>query len=233
MPVLAVLPFALIPFAAGVAGAIVVAFRPPGEGLRSGVQHFAAGVVFAAVAGELLPDIRHQSPLAVIVGFTLGTAVMLALRELNRSISQAKGSVGLIVAVGVDILIDGILLGIGFAAGQKQGILLAIALGVEALFVGLAAGAEFGQAGMPRGRSIVTVGLLEALLPVGATTLALLGAGLSPTVLAGLLAFGSAALLYLVIEELLVEAREMKETPGRAAMFFVGFLLLFVLDMIV
>lgn len=42
--------------------------------------------------------------------------------------------------------------------------------------------------------------------------------------------FGLAALLYLVTEELLVEAHDVKETHHAAAMFFVGFLTLIVID---
>lgn len=46
-----------------------------------------------------------------------------------------------------------------------------------------------------------------------------------------LLAFGLIALLYLVTEELLVEAHEGgKETPFATAMFFAGFLLLLLLE---
>ena len=45
-----------------------------------------------------------------------------------------------------------------------------------------------------------------------------------------MLAFGAAALLYLVTEELLVEAHEVPDTPLLTAMFFVGFLALFILE---
>lgn len=48
-----------------------------------------------------------------------------------------------------------------------------------------------------------------------------------------LLAFGVAALLYLVTEELLVEAHEAPEKPLQTAMFFGGFILLFMIDMLV
>jgi len=44
------------------------------------------------------------------------------------------------------------------------------------------------------------------------------------------IAFATAALLYLVVEELLVEAHEEPETPLATVMFFVGFLVLFLLD---
>jgi ZIP family zinc transporter len=43
-------------------------------------------------------------------------------------------------------------------------------------------------------------------------------------------AFGLIALLYLVIEELLVEAHETPDRPWVAAMFFAGFLILLVIE---
>ncbi len=48
--------------------------------------------------------------------------------------------------------------------------------------------------------------------------------------LAAILGFGVAALLFLATEELLVEAHETVDTPLLAAMFFVGFFALYVLD---
>ena len=50
-----------------------------------------------------------------------------------------------------------------------------------------------------------------------------------PAVLAFMLAFGAAALLYLAVEELLVEAHEETETTLLSAMFFAGFLVIYVL----
>ena len=43
-------------------------------------------------------------------------------------------------------------------------------------------------------------------------------------------AFGLIAFLYLVTEELLVEAHKRPETAWRAAQFFIGFLLLIIID---
>lgn len=45
------------------------------------------------------------------------------------------------------------------------------------------------------------------------------------------LSAGLAALLFLVTEELLVEAHEVKETPAITASFFLGFGLFLMLDM--
>lgn len=46
------------------------------------------------------------------------------------------------------------------------------------------------------------------------------------------LSFGAAALLYLVTEELLVEAHEVPKTTLSTAMFFLGFLILLIIDMV-
>ena len=53
---------------------------------------------------------------------------------------------------------------------------------------------------------------------------------LSPVWITGFLSFGLMALLYLVTEELLVEAHEKPDTPLISSMFFVGFLALLTLE---
>jgi ZIP family zinc transporter len=55
----------------------------------------------------------------------------------------------------------------------------------------------------------------------------------SANVVDATLAFGLAALLYLVTEELLVEAHEVPETSAQTAMFFVGFILLLTIEMFI
>ena len=52
-----VLLLSLIPIGTTAAGAIMAALYPPGPRTRSGVQHFAAGVVFSVISFELLPNV--------------------------------------------------------------------------------------------------------------------------------------------------------------------------------
>lgn len=228
--ILKVLLYTLIPVAIAVSGSSIAAFRPPGAKLKSFVQHFAAGVVFAAAAVELLPDEIHaQSPVGLIIGSTLGIVVMLTIKWLSE---KARGSISLIATVGVDVLIDGLVLGLGFAVGVKQGLLLTFALSMELLFLGLSVSATLSQDKMSPKKIITTTTGLALLLPLGATLGTLLG-GLSETILAVLFAFGLVALLYLVTEELLVEAHEVKDNPLITAIFFVGFFLLILVDELV
>ena len=108
--------------------------------------------------------------------------------------------------------------------------LISIALSVELLALGSALAAELMESGSTRQRAIGTVAGLGLLLPAGALLGSLVLRNATPLVMAGVLAFGAAALLFLAIEELLVEAHEVPETPTATAMFFAGFLVIFLLE---
>lgn len=237
---LTVLSYTLIPMVAMVIGSAFAALRPPSDRLRSNTQHFAAGVVFAALSGEVLPQLMqgHPAPVDVAAGFALGVAAMLAMRRLTAGTGtpSADGSStrqSLVIAVGADLLVDGLLVGLGFAAGQKVGLLLTVALTTEILFLGLATAGALLNVGASRKRVMLTTFALTVPL--------LLGAGIGGTVLRRLsapyfdavLAFGVAALLYLVTEELLTEAHEVPEVAFSTAMFFLGFVVILLVEMLV
>lgn len=137
--------------------------------------------------------------------------------------------VGMLAAMAIDLLLDGVLIGVGVRLGERQGLILAIALTLEILFLGLSVTAELGERGAGRGRAIAVSTGLGLMTAVGAVGGAALLGGVSADVMAAVLAFGAAALLYLVVEELLVEAHEEKETVTLGAMFFLGFLTIYVL----
>ncbi|MBK3398484.1 MULTISPECIES: transporter [Methylobacterium] len=219
--------YTLIPAAAAVVGAAAAVNLRPGPVLVSAIQHFAAGVVFAAAAGEILPDLKHAgSPWAMLAGGALGVAAMLLVRILEK---RVKGPAGLMSVTGIDILVDGLVLGIAFAAGAKAGILLTVALTIEVLFLGLTVANELGEGGASKGKVVGLTAALVLLLPLGALLGGPVGS-LPAAVQAGFLSFGLIALLYLVTEELLVEAHETEDRPWVTAMFFAGFLLLLLLD---
>lgn len=227
---LPILTYTLFPAAAAIIGAAVAVNLRPGPVLVSAIQHFAAGVVFAAAAGEILPDVVHGgSPLATLAGGTAGVIVMLLVKQLEETV---KGPVGLLLTIGIDVLIDGLVLGIGFAAGAKAGLLLTIALTIEILFLGLTVANELSETLQSKLRIIGVTAALVVLLPVGAL-LAVPAGALPGPVLTGFFAFGLIALLYLVTEELLIEAHEVPDRPWVTAMFFAGFLLLLTLEQMI
>lgn len=248
---LSVLSFALLPVLAMITGGIVAAFRPPGAKLRSILQHFAAGVVFSVVAVELLPDImKEHNAGATSIGFALGVAVMLGLKKLTGKDAEKEitgeetdqktetretvetVSTAILFAVGVDILVDGFLLGIGFAAGAKEGKLLALALATELLSLGLALASTMMRTNASRLKVILITASLSLLIFIGSIVGSTVLQKVSAATLEAVLSFGLAALLFLVTEELLTEAHEVPETPFITASFFAGFLLFLILGMI-
>lgn len=237
--------FVLIPPLLLIISGMIAAAHPPSMGVRIGILHFAAGVVLAVVAVELLPDLRHEHEVIHSgVGFALGVIAMFGVRyftehkeEDEESNAAQAGTVSalpssMVAAIVVDLAIDGLMIGIGFAAGAHQGRLLAIALSTELLSLGLALGATMFKRRASRGRAF----RMLALLPVGFVIGAGLGLSLlrhlSPPWLSFVLSFGAAALLFLVTEELLIEAHKEKETAWMTAMFFVGFFLMMMLGLL-
>jgi zinc transporter, ZIP family len=234
-----ILVFALYPAMAVLAGSAVALWRPMKPALISGLQHFAAGVLFCVVATELLPELMHRKmPWVTLLGFSLGFIAMLAIKHFaeqagQKDESQGSQSTSLIVISGVDIALDGLLIGVGFVAGQKQGLLLTIALSLELLFLGLSVAVALHASGMKYTRVLLTMLGFALLLLAGTWAGATLLIGASNTLVDAVLAFALAALLYLVTEELLVEAHEVPETSTQTAMFFVGFILLLMIEMFI
>lgn len=213
-------------------------WKTPSARLGSAIQHLAAGVLFAALSTEILPDLVHRRlPWVTLAGFSAGVLAMLAVKHFSevsgqRGVKTTTSSKSLIITLGVDVMIDGLLIGMGFALGQSQGLLLTFALALEVFFLGLAASAALKSSGNSRRKAAMVVTLFCALLVTGAA----MGAGIlaiaSPAWIDAVLAFALAALLYLVTEELLVEAHEVPDTPFQTSMFFLGFIVLFVIEML-
>jgi ZIP family zinc transporter len=55
------LPYVLAATAAGLLGGVLARFWTPKVGTRSAIQHFAAGLVIAAVASDVIPSVERGS----------------------------------------------------------------------------------------------------------------------------------------------------------------------------
>jgi ZIP family zinc transporter len=222
---------------AAMVGGVIAVYRPPGPQMESNVQHFAAGVVTAAVAAELLPDIHDANPEVVVLGFALGVAAMLGIHKLSKRIEKRNVggkfavAAGLLITISIDMVIDGVLIGVSFLRGGGTGIIIAVALAIEILFLGVA-GVVALPNDMGKLRKLAVPATFGALLTVGVVVGFLGLEGISGAPMSTVLAFGAAALLYLVTEELLVKAQKVPATPVSTTLFFAGFLAIFLLDIV-
>jgi len=173
----------------------MAAFWTPSHAMRSLIQHFAAGVVLAALAVELLPEIeREHAPSLVLVGaFALGSLFMYGLKLWTLRMEHAATAAG--------------------ASGLGTGLLLATFIDV-AMTSAATAGWRIVAISGALGLTVLLFSVLGSALLSGA----------SHAVIGGTLAFSAAALLYLVTEELLMEAHEVEEKPISTLVLFAGFL---------
>ena len=229
-------PYVFVPSLASLCGGLLGVFWRVGQRPRAAIQLFTGGVIFAAVAVELLPQLSDQRPLVVAAGFGAGTAVMLGVKVVAeraeaRGSAAGEASLGLVLALATDTFVDGALLGVAFATGAETGFVLALALTLEALFLNASATTAASAAGVSRQRVLAVAVALALLLALSAAA----GVGIFSALPSGpfhaLVAFGVAALLYSVVEELVVEAHEEGEPPLVAAMFFLGFLVVLLLEL--
>lgn len=219
-----------VPALVALGGGVLASVWHPNHHMRSLIQHFAAGVVLAALAVELLPEIgREHAPGPVLMSaFALGSLFMYGLKlwtmrlehQPSAATAAAGLNTGLLLATFFDVAIDGFIIGAGFAAGGETGTILALGLSVELLFLGLALASE-ATAGW---RIIAISGSLGGTVMIFSLIGNVLLTGASHAVIGGSLAFSAAALLYLVTEELLMEAHEVEEKPFSTLVLFGGFL---------
>lgn len=224
-----------IPAFVALAGGFLAVIWSPKDQTRSLIQHFAAGVVLAALAVELLPEIEkeHASALVTLASFAVGCLFMYGLKlwtlklEHASKASSESSNTGLILATFIDVAMDGFIIGAGFAAGGNVGMILALGLSVELLFLGL----SISSPSVSNKKMVTLSGMLGLTVMICAIMGNYILSGASHALIGGVLSFSAAALLYLVTDELLIEAHEVEEKPISTLVMFSGFLIFWAIQL--
>ena len=217
----------VLPAAIVLVAGVLTLLLQPGKKLTSAMQHLCAGLIISAVAVELLPESigEGHSMYFAAGGYAAGLVIVYTIRFVSRRV-DGESSAGLLATVGIDIAVDALLVGISAATLAGLGAaVVAGSLSLEAGFLVMA------TAGTLLARSWSKTKVLAAVVAMAVLTLGLGMVGfyastvLPPNVLTAVTGLGVSALLYLVVEELLVEAHadEEGETSIGSMLFFVGF----------
>jgi len=232
------LPYILLATGAGILGSLIALFWEPKAKARSAIQHFAAGAVLAAVASNIVPEVEHIGTLTnILSGFVAGGLAMIGLKWIVVRLERQKNHGqnlpdGLAGAAAVDTFMDGVIISAGFSVDEQLGTLLVIALGLELFFLTLSVGVEFREGHFNAWQTLLITGGIACLLSIGALSASFFLATASQATLAIVLAFGAAALIYLIAEELLVETIQAEESVFSTLMLFSGFLVLLLLKLL-
>jgi ZIP family zinc transporter len=209
----------------------------PGHQLRGMIAHLVGGLVLGTAAADLMPAAsRSGHPLALALGFCLGFSLLLVINavlkepELPGDGERARPLAILLLPFLVDSLIDGLVVGISSEA-TSNGWIIPIAVALEMGLAALGVGTLLGR-GAGRWRSSLAGVLMGLAYLCGLGVSQWLGDWLRGAALTGLLAFGTAALIYLVVEEVMKEAHADGEDDSGVVnlAFFIGLLVVWLLD---
>ena len=234
MNALEIITYAMIPFSLSLVGGTLALRIKIHRVLTSLMQHFVAGIVIGTVAIELMPEILNSdSPITTTLSFFLGVFAMMLLKGLSHLIGRFQAGshipFGLLFASAIDLFVDGIILAIAFIAGFESGFFVAISLGLCALFLNLGLSTTLKRKPLGATTKVALIILVGACILLGAFIGFKIFDLFPGNYSIEILSFGSAALLYLGIEELLLEAHRVRDKVWTPALFFLGFWLILLL----
>jgi len=133
--------------------------------------------------------------------------------------------------VAIDTFLDGLLLALSYIARPHAGLMISIGFAFETAILGIMTSATLRHKGFPLMVPLMITLLFGVLFFLGGIIGASIFSQGTGSLFVGFISFGVGALLFLVTDDLLIEAREKKSavTWYTKLQFFVGFLLILVL----
>lgn len=244
-------------FVTALGAAMVFFFKEINKKVLNGMLGFAAGVMIAASFWSLLSpaiDLAESSGMIpwvpAVIGF-LGGGVFLYLVDqflphlhLGLPTSEAEGvptswrrSVLLVSAITLHNIPEGLAVGVAFgavAAGIPEASLagavaLALGIGIQNFPEGAAVSVPLRREGLSRGKSFMygqASGLVEPIAGVIGAAAVLLMRPILPYALS----FAAGAMIYVVVEELIPEAQQDRNTDIATIGAMLGFAVMMLLD---
>lgn len=228
-PVVTVLLYGGAGALAVVLGAAAPLLRAATASAKALMQHAASGAIVAGLAVDIFVRLleRADNMLALALGLTSGVCAMTAVRFFGSGLEDARFG-PLMLTAAVDIVVDGVLIGLATTVAAGGGTIFTASLLPELALLG-----AIGTTRLARRWS--ETACIAASIAVGLLLMLHCGIGWmigsygARGVQTAVLAFGAVVALYLATEELLREAHHRAVTPAHIAAFFGCFLPLFLI----
>jgi len=199
----------------------------------SAALQFAAGVITALVAFSLMPPALYKgATTSIILAFFLGGVLFVAIEHLSLRFLQSGGgedgaaSPGFYVGILVDLLVDGVVIGIGATLTLATGLLLALGMAISTAPLAFVATATAKRQGIAE-RQRKQLAYLFIVAVIGGAALGFLVLRNQPLdVRVFLIALASGFLLTTVTQSMIPEANREGE-PGFAGILYMGGLSLY------
>ncbi|MDO4229847.1 MAG: ZIP family metal transporter [Capnocytophaga sp.] len=244
-------------FITALGASVVFFFKGTNKAFLDGMLGFTGGVMVAASVWSLLiPAIdmgKGEGFLKMapaVIGFLLGALFLFALDRLlphfHANFKQTEGiksswqkTTLLILAITLHNIPEGLAVGVlfgGVAAGIPEAsiagaVTLAIGIGLQNFPEGIAVAAPLRRMGLSRRKSFF-YGQLSAVVEPIAGVLGAVSVLFFTPILPYALAFAAGAMIYVVIEEVIPEAQQNKNTDISTIGFLGGFVLMMSMDVL-
>jgi ZIP family zinc transporter len=173
--------------------------------------------------------VRYSTPIGVVLGFFVGGAIFVAIdyfsarRAMQRpAVNSGAASMGLYIGILVDLVIDGVVIGIGSTLTLGTGLLLALGLAVSTAPLTFVTTATAKRQGIPKARR-QQLALLCFLAVLGGAMLGFLvlrNQSLETRLV--LIALASGFLITTVAQTIIPEANREGEPSFAAIMYVAG-----------
>lgn len=236
MSIWLVLGLAVLPALGNFAGGLMAEFLNTPKRRLNRALHAAAGIVIAVVSVEILPEaLARISPGIIALAFALGGLAYIAIGSVVEKLqtgSQSGSGMGMwmiYIAVSVDLLSDGVLIGTGSVVSVSMALVLAVGQVLADVPEGYSTVANMKDKGVPRSRRLLLS--VSLVIPVlGAALIAyFLLRNQSEAWQFGVLTFAAGLLMVAAVEDMLAEAHDADEDTRWSLAAFIGGFVLFVL----
>ena len=203
----------------------------------SAALQFAAGIITALVAFSLMPPAVRGGPYGwIVLAFFIGGVLYVLLEYGSSHVfsrepevgADGASSFGLYIGVLADLLIDGVVIGIGSTLTLRTGLLLALGLAISTAPLALVTISTAKRQGMARNSRRLLGLLLAAFMTLGAVLGFVVLRNQPLEIRFILAALASGFLITTVVQGIIPEANREGE-PGFAGVLYIGGLSLYAL----
>lgn len=233
MELLQVLALAALPALGNFTGGVMAEIFPLPKQAVSLSLHAAAGILFAVIGLELMPEaLKADVPWQVVLAFVIGGGFFVLIDKVldivgsrTGGVSQksSRGAMLIFIGVSVDLFSDGIMIGAGSALDFKLALLLALGQVSADIPEGFATIANFKKTGISRKKRFLLAASFAVPVLVGAAASFLFLRGKPEIFQYIILAFTAGMLLTVAVEEMIRKAHKEKETYWGAICLVLGF----------
>lgn len=190
--------------------------KKPSNRLLGAIMGFAGGLMLSIVVFDLIPEaMSNWSFVGTLLFCILG---ILAISMIDRVINLGNGNyvqnkhvkVAFMAAIGLMLhnLPEGVIMGIGFLAGQSLGFKMSLIIAIHDIPEGIAVSAPL-MASNVRVRKILLFAFLTAFPTAIGTWIGAYLGSISQNVLGACLAFASGIMMYVVCGEMFPESSKL------------------------